>query len=259
MKISINSPSYKRPNPKILKYIRDCNIWVDEIEYDDYKKATPNANIRKIPHEVNGNIARVRNYILDSEFNNGVEAVCFMDDDLKGIYRYEPRGNYGYNEIRVEENEFLDFLEKYTELCIEFGYKLWGVNLNLDPLSYRQTNPFSTTAVVLGPFSVQIKNDIRYDENLPLKEDYDLAIQHLAKYRGILRVNKYHYLCEQSTNVGGCAVYRNREVEERQLNMLQHKWGSKIVKFDYSNRTKGRKEKVFKDYNPKITVPIKGI
>jgi hypothetical protein len=77
------------------------------------------------------------------------------------------------------------------------------------------------SSIILGPFSVHLKNDIRYDETLPLKEDYDLAIQHLNEYRGILRLNGYHYICEQSTNKGGCASIRNRQREKEQFDLLQ--------------------------------------
>jgi hypothetical protein len=68
-------------------------------------------------------------------------------------------------------------------------------------------------------------NKCRYDENLPLKEDYDMTLQQLNLERVVLRVNAYHYICKQSENVGGCAAYRNRDREEAQLKALQAKWG----------------------------------
>ena len=259
MKISVNCPSYKRAKDiKTIDYLSFVNVWVDEAEAEEYKKYNPGAIIKTIPSNINGNIARVRNYILDSEFNNGIDAVCFVDDDLKGIYRYEVEDGFGYKEVKVEEYEFMDFLNKYSLLCKEFGFKMWGVNLNYDRLSFRYSVPFSTTSVVLGPFSVQFKSDIRYDENIPLKEDYDLAISHINKYRGILRVNAYHYICNQSNMAGGCSNYRNREIEEKQFNYLQKKWGNKIVKRDKSKKTKD-KVKAYNDYNPIIKIPIKGI
>lgn len=126
-------------------------------------------------------------------------------------------------------------------------------------MAYRHNTPFSTTSITLGPFSVFLKgNRCRYDESLPLKEDYDMAIQQLNLERIVLRVNAYHYLCKQSENVGGCAAYRNRDREEQQLYALQEKWGSKIVKIDTTN--KGHTDKVKRlDYNPIIKVPIKGV
>lgn len=261
MKISVNCPSYKRPKVETLDYLPYCKVWVDNKEYNEYIKANPGfeKNIISCPDGIQGNVSRIRNYILDEEFKNGADVVCIVDDDLKGIYRFEYEDGYAYTEKIVDADEFLEFIEKYSILCDEFGFKLWGVNLNKDALNYKHCLPFNTKSVILGPFSCHLKNNIRYDEKLPLKEDYDLAIQHLKEYRGILRVNKYHYNCKQSKQAGGCATYRNYVREQEQLKLLQKKWGSNIVKQDNSKQAKAKKEKVNIDYNPIIHIPIKGV
>ncbi len=261
MKISVNCPSYKRPKVETLDYLPFCKVWVDNKEYESYIKANPEhkENIIAVPDGIQGNVSRIRNYILDKEFESGCDAVVIIDDDMQGIYRFEGKKEYPYIKKRVEQDEFMDFLEKYTLLCEEFGFKLWGVNINQDSLSYRQYAPFSTTSVILGPFSCHLKNDIRYDEDLPLKEDYDLAIQHLEKYRGILRLNMYHYNCKQSKQAGGCATYRNYDRERQQLELLQKKWGSDIVKFDTVENSNQKKKSKQLDYNPIIKIKIKGI
>jgi hypothetical protein len=46
---------------------------------------------------------------------------------------------------------------------------------------------------------------------------------------------------------------RNAKEEEKQFNILQRKWGSKIVKED---RKSSKKRKIL-DYNPVISVPIR--
>lgn len=261
MEISINCPSYKRPKVETLKYLPFCKVWVDNKEYDDYVRENKGfeGNIVSVPEGIQGNVSRIRNYILDKEFKNGNDVVVLVDDDLKGIYHFENIDGYAYKEILVKDDEFIDFIEKNTILCDELGFKLWGVNLNKDALNYKHCLPFNTKAIILGPFCVHLKNDIRYDENIPLKEDYDLAIQHLNKYRGILRLNKYHYNAKQSKQAGGCATYRNYEREEQQLKLLQKKWGKDIVKQDMSKNAKCKKEKVNIDYNPIIRIPIKGV
>ena len=46
MKISVNVPSYKRPNDiKTLQYLPYVRVWVDGSDYDAYKKANPKADI----------------------------------------------------------------------------------------------------------------------------------------------------------------------------------------------------------------------
>ena len=260
MKISVCCPSYKRPYVETLEYLPFCKVWVDNKEYEDYIKANPGfeKNIVSVPDGIQGNVSRIRNYILDEEFKNGAEVVCLVDDDLKGIYHFEVENGYGYTEKKVKTEEFLDFIENGTIMCKEINFKLWGVNLNKDALNYKHNLPFNTKSIILGPFSCHLKDStIRYDEKIPLKEDYDLAIQHLNKYRGILRFNKYHYNCKQSKQAGGCATYRNRDKEKEQLDLLIKKWGSKIVKKDKTN--KGKKEKMYEDYNPIVHIPIKGV
>ena len=263
MKISVNCPSYKRPKVKTLDYIPYCKVWVDCDEYQDYLEQNPRfaENIVSCPKGIQGNLCRIRNYILDKEFENGADVVCIVDDDLQGIYRFYPDKdtNFGYLKEKINADDLLMFIEKYSIMCEDLGYKFWGVNCNSDHLNYNHYTPFSTVVYIGGPFGCHLAGtEIRYDESLPLKENYDLALQHCNKYRGVLRVNAYHYDCKQSEQAGGCATYRNREREEQQLLALIKKWGSKIVKVDRSNKGKTNKQKML-DYNPIIKVPIKGV
>ena len=260
MRISVNAPSYKRPDKVLtLDYLPFCRIWVDCKEYDAYKESYPSADIVSCPDGVQGNLCRIRNYILDEEFKRGMDVVLIIDDDLSAIRYYKQEDGFGYVPVTVEAAGFMTFLEKYSLIAKELGAKFWGLNCNSDPMAYRHNTPFSTISYIGGPFQCFLKgNRCRYDENLPLKEDYDMTLQQLNLERVVLRVNAYHYICKQSENVGGCATYRNRDREKAQLEALKAKWGGQIVKVDTSN--KGRSEKVKRlDYNPIIKVPIKGV
>lgn len=261
MNISINCPSYKRPYVETLEYLPFCKVWVDHKEYDEYIKANPGfeENIISCPEGIQGNLCRIRNYILDQEFNNGADVVLIIDDDLKGIYYWNGSKEMPYEKKLVSADEFMAFIEKYSIMCDELGFKFWGLNCNADALSYRQYTPFSTVAYIGGPFQCFLKNDLRYDENLPLKEDYDMTLQQCNKYRGVLRCNKFFYNCKQSKQAGGCATYRNYDRERQQLEALQKKWGSKIVKIDKTKNFNQKKESKEFDYNPIIKIPIKGI
>ena len=256
MKIAICCPSYKRDEVKSFRFFGDLlKVYVCETEYDRYIENNKEFEkcFVKVPYGVQGNVARIRNYILND--NLDADVCCIVDDDMAYIGYYEQLELH-----KLNKDEILPFIEKYTILCDDFGFKMWGVNLNSDPQCYREYTPFSTTSVVLGPFSCYLKgNECRYDEDLPLKEDYDMSLQNLNKYRGILRVNKYHYSCEQSSNKGGCAAIRNIEREKEQLNMLIKKWGSRIVKNDLTDRShsSGKVKRI--DYNPVVSVPIKGV
>ena len=94
MKISVNCPSYKRPKVETLDYLPYCKVWVAESEYQYYLKANKlfENNIIKVPNEVQGNLCRIRNYILDKELPDN-DCVLIIDDDMRQIYRYERRGD----------------------------------------------------------------------------------------------------------------------------------------------------------------------
>ena len=261
MKISINCPSYKRPKVETLDYLPTCKVWVAQREYQDYLDANPEFtdNIIPVPDNVQRNVCRIRNYILNNELMTN-DVVLLIDDDLHKIERFEPNGMFGYEKFILSEEELYDMLERYSILCDEFGFKHWGIMCNQDALSYRQTTPFSTVSYIGSPFSVFLKgNPLRYDERLPLKEDYDMTLQNCNKYRGCLRVNKYHYDCKQSKQKGGCATYRNHDREMEQLRLLQKKWGNKIVKIDSVDNHNQKKKRVNIDYNPIIHIPIRGV
>ena len=262
MKISVNAPSYKRANDvKTLSYLPFCKIWVDGKEYEDYKRNYPDADIQRCADGVQGNLCRVRNYILRTEFERGMDAVLIIDDDLIAIERYEADGENGYLNKKVSADEFFLFLEKYSQLCKDFGFKFWGLNCVKDQLAYKHSVPFCTTKYIGGPFQCFLKgNRCFYDEALPLKEDYDMTLQQLNLERGCLRVNAYHYVCYQSVNVGGCASYRNRQREMEQFKLLQKKWGGQIIRVDEGNSRKNKKkEQKYQDYNPILKTPIRGI
>ena len=264
MRISVNCPSYKRPKVETLDYLPFCKVWVCESEAEAYRAANPGfeENIISCKKGIQGNVSRIRNHIIESEFADGVDAVVIVDDDMKRMcyFESEPGNPFGYKRNTVETADFLDFIEHYSVVCAGFGFKMWGVNVNIDARSYAQNTPFSTLSFIGGPFACFLRgNECRYDEALPLKEDYDMTLQNCLRYRGCLRVNKYHYMVKQAEQAGGCATYRNYTREEQQLEALRRKWGSRIVKIDKSNKGHTKKEKAKIDFNPIIKVPIKGV
>jgi hypothetical protein len=257
MKISVNCPSYKRPlDVKTFNELNFINVYVSYEEYEDYKRNYPDKNIIQCEKGIQGNLCRVRNYIMQEEFKKGAEVVCIIDDDFSGVYYFEKK-----EKIKVTEDNFMAFLFKYSFMAKELGVKFWGININQDKQNYREYSPFSMISYIGGPFQCFLKgNECYYDENLPLKEDYDMTLQQLNKYRKVLRINKFFYIVKQAEQEGGCATYRNFNNEMEQLKLLQKKWGSDIVRIDKADRSHNLKKKKSKvDFNPIIKAPIKGI
>lgn len=256
MKVSVCCPSYRRPKKvETADYLPFVKVYIDKSEEVVYRENNPNLEIKVCPDGVQGNLCRVRNYILKNEFQEGADAVLIVDDDLMGVFYFEKLKKH-----KIETKDFLNFIERYSMLAKEWGVKFWGLNVNSDKQCYREYSPFSTLSYIGGPFQCFLRgNECLYDERLPLKEDYDMTLQQLNKYRKVLRLNKYYYVSRQAEQAGGCAVYRNLDREMKQFRMLQKKWGSKIVKRDKNDRCHKSTKIRRVDINPVITIPIAGI
>ena len=240
--IAFYSPSYKRANGVVThKNIPYVKYVVAEFEAEQYLKQGLNCWV--VPDSAQGSVARIRNYILD---HADCKRIVMLDDDMAGVARWDKQQSY-----TLTADELLEFCENGFNMAEELDIKYWGMNLLADKGAYREYTPLAFKSCILGPFQAFNDLDLRYDENLPLKEDYDLSLQVLNKYRKTLRFNAYHYLVKQHTNTGGCAEYRTTQFEKDQMQALIRKWGSKIVKED-----KGSKGY---DINPIVKVPIGGV
>lgn len=259
MNVAIVIQSYRRAGAvDTLKIVPDATIFVHNFEIDEYRRAHPEATILGLPDETRGNLPRVKNWILDDVFKNqSADACLFLDDDMNHIAYWEQE-----KRIRLDGDALRRFIVKHTVLCAEWGFKLWGVNVNNDKQCYREYSPFSTLSYVSSSFACFLRgNELRYDERFPLKEDYDMTIQQCLRYRGLLRVNRAYYYKKSMENVGGCGMYRNVEREKEQLALLQRKWGAEIVRadsLDHSRNHLTNKKRAF-DINPVIRIPIAGI
>lgn len=227
---------------KIFKHTSfDIVIVIHENELTKYQESMGN-DTKFLCHDdsVKGNMAKVRNFIVD---NNGERYFIMCDDDLKKFQLIE-----NGKQRTMTPDELENMIINGFNMCEDLGTVLWGINLLNDPMAYREYSPLSLLSVILGPFSAHIKNDLRYDDRLPLKEDYDYSLQVLQKHHKILRFNKYSYMTEHITLEGGCPSYRTKSAEIEQMKIFKKKWGERIVKGD-----------IEKSINPVVTVPLKGI
>ena len=245
MKVKFFVPSYKRPEKSITQINYPfVKLVVRESDADAYIK---NGNdIIIVPDNAQGNLCKIRNYILDNFFTD-CDCIILLDDDCKGIYRWQDQ-----KKIKFQPDELMEFCEQMAILCNDYQFKFWGLNCIPDKGAYREHTPFGTLQYIGGPFQAHLKNPIRYDEKLPLKEDYDITLQHIKEYSGCLRVNFANYDVKQAEQSGGCATYRNLQKEIEQFELLQKKWGTKIIKKDNTSKRKY-------DFNPILKIPLKGV
>jgi hypothetical protein len=240
-------PSYKRADDCLTaKNFSRAIIFCHKFEAEEYRKHNKN-KIVVIPDELAGKgMAIIRNFILD---NTKSDNVVMLDDDIRQFGYYEKLEMF-----LMTESEVYALFDNFFRMAKEAGTKLWGVNLQSDKKFYREYSPLSLSSVILGPcMGITKDKDIRFDDRLGLKEDYDYSIQVLRKFRKILRFNKYHYVSAHIKKKGGCASYRTMKKEEDQATLFQKKWGKAIVHI--ARKTQGGNMSI----NPVIHCPIKGI
>jgi hypothetical protein len=167
-------------------------------------------------------ISTTRNWILK---NATTKYVIMVDDDMSSIQWLLERKRRLLNSQEIHH-----FIELGFSMAEECGAGIWGMNLNQDPMAYQIVKPFGFADMCLGPFIGILDKELVYDEELNLKEDYDLSLQCLNKHRVTFRINFLSYAVDHQGKEGGCQTYRTSEEEERQNILFQKKWGSDIVR-----------------------------
>ena len=180
MDFKIYAPTYKRAELcKTHNYLSEVIYVVRESEKDDYFDTHDKLWI--VPDSAQGNLSRIRNYILDNTDNKNV---VLLDDDIKHFGRWN-----GTQSVKLDEFQAYDMMQEGMQLAEDMDVRFWGLNCIADKGSYREYTPFGTRQYIGGPFQAHRDNELRYDEVIYLKEDYDMTLQVLNKYRRNLRLN----------------------------------------------------------------------
>lgn len=223
-----------------------AHVWVPESQAEEYDRFYP-GRVVAIPDHLDGNLSRKTNAILD---RTPRDWTLILDDDITAIGYWE-----GGPRHTMTPPQFAAMIEHFFGLAADLRVFLWGVNQNKDELVYRTQTPFSLLAPVLGPFGGHIRNSLRYDERMTLKDDYDFWLQHIRRHRRTLRANKYHYIHDHGKKPGGCVGQRTMEVERELAARMRRKWGD-LYRLGGS---KGGRSATGKNVlNSKVKVPIPG-
>lgn len=251
LKVHLLSASYKRAGIVSTHLLMPEVVYcVDGSEREEYEGV--HDKVMVLPDGVQGRLARVWNWLLDKYEG---ENVLFIDDDIEWI-----GGWVGNVHKRLDWDGIKRLIYNGFKMSEDVEVHYWGLNCIQDKGAYREYTPFNFIAYIGGPWQGHRKSPIRYDEEMVLKEDYDLSLQHLNKFRKVLRFNAFHYKSKQHTIRGGCSAYRTVEREMEQNRKLIKKWGGKIVRLDDGKSQVGRKKgAAHADINPIIKPPIRGV
>lgn len=227
----IYSPSFGRASLACThkQFPRDMFYYcVREDQANDYLEKT-GAQVLSIPKSEDGSIAKARNWIL----RNKISRYIVMADDDIFDFRWILRRKFKV----LDQSEIVSQINNGFVMAEDANAGLWGVNCQYDPKFYRVNMPFSFQRIVLGTFSCILDTTLRYDESLPLKEDYDFFLQNIKKSGRVLRMNFLSYYCDHQKMAGGCQSYRTQSAESDNFDRLQKKWGQSVVQ--KNNKHKG--------------------
>jgi hypothetical protein len=165
-----------------------------------------------------GNLMDSRNFALEHAFSNN--NICIqLSDDIKKVTTNK---NFFKKKIVKLDEAIEDIVSKFV--------KIKGVDLMGVPPT---DNYFFANKLVLenkfciGDMLFVKPNELRFDTQLSLKEDYDYTLQHIQKGK-VLRYQKYLFTFKHYSNKGGAVDIRNDKEEQKNIMILKSKWGDKI-------------------------------
>lgn len=248
--MNIIIPSYKRSHElKGKDYFLMAKYCIPESQRDEYVKIVGIDRIITIPDDQDGNIVKKRNWIL----KNVARPLIMIDDDVKKLSYWDNRKK-SYLRKDLDKNLINELFEEFISLSLQFSVKMFGVSQNTDDRVFKEFSPFSLKNIILGPFQGHLDHDLLFDERVGTKDDYDMSLQQLHKYKKILRFNKFAYECDHGDNKGGIVSYRSKGKEVQYCEAIMKKWGSAVIKYELPPK------KMTDLLNAKyVNVPIKGV
>lgn len=222
MSCKIIIPSHKRPDRVISKrLVENPILCVPESQAAEYREHNPELEIVTHPDSVVG-LPPKRNWMADH-----FGALFMVDDDLM--------------KFTVNVTEHDETPEEYTpaqvnnviyathELAELMGIRLYGFGKLTHPAQYVEHSPLVLSRSVSPPYGITNPENLYWNENLKLKEDYWISslVKHL--YRMTLIDLRYTFQAKATfKNPGGLSEFRNLKVERETSLMLRKHFGESI-------------------------------
>lgn len=169
---------------------------------------------------ISGSLMDSRNAALSYCFNKN--KICVqLSDDLENIMLNDFTGKRTHQYVKV-----VDVMDNIINHFMESEYNLAGFPPTNNPffaLKEIELNKF-----IVGDFIIVKPNELKFDINLRLKEDYDYTLQHIKTFKGCLRYGTFLNTFKHYSNKGGAVSYRTNNLEQETIKYLTKKWGECI-------------------------------
>lgn len=220
-------PSFNRHEAvHAFDFLQSGFIVIPESQEDAYK-VKYDGNLVTIPDEMDGNITKKRNAVIDVAKKMGIERFYMIDDDIDGCENI-------WHEIEFTGEQALELLEVQYNLAQEMGIYMWGFQPSSQnfPAQYK---PFSMNKMLDQIYGLDITDGIRFDESITLYDNMDLCLQKLNKHRRIWRDDRHHFTEAYSKGGKNSQIRYNDADRLHWQKVMQKKWGSRIIKTNKLN------------------------
>lgn len=212
-------PSYGRAGSVLTTQIfPEAIVVVPKSQEADYLKF--HDNIKTVPDDMDGNIAKKRNAIISILSRTN----CVMlDDDLEYMKCIKTGRKLFADDVRGLFCFGFEVLE-------HLGFGLFGFNWDNQPLHMDLFKPFSFNKCHYQVFGIRKRNvlsDVWFDDKFNRNEDIDYWMQQVQYYKATFRFNwvYFHFKCKDKKHAGG--IPEKEESDNDNVRMLQ-KWGSAL-------------------------------
>ena len=195
--------------------IPSASVFVPKLEAAAYRKAGAN-NVVEVPDLVRG-ITATRNWILK---HAKTRRVVMIDDDVRaqGFTRLHAR--HAIHEA-LPEATWLGEFAKLFDLTEQLRFRIWGIRTDGALRSCYPYFPFRFRSYVTAS-CMGIVNDgrVAFDEDYPVKEDYELCARCITEDGGVLSAQYLHWHNDHWHDPGGCRDYRTEAMERDAIRRL---------------------------------------
>lgn len=168
-------------------------------------------------------ILEARNMIL--EYFNEWDEIFFMDDDITWAYIwYNKNSKWVKKDLNISEIQEV-IIKGFTDLKETWLKLFWYYPVDN---AFFMSKKIKINQFIIASAFWMIKTDLKFDENLPLKEDYDFTLQNYIRYWGAIRYNYITFKAKHYTNAWWCQTERNDDRERISVEYLKTKWGDLI-------------------------------
>lgn len=186
---------------------------VPEADVLDYR-AVGALTVHGVPEQAgHSNLCAARNLALELAFAQG-EVCVQTDDDLKSLRR---RNGDGWAPA-----DLADAVHTLTQVLNATDARLAGVPPTGN--TYFARPGVQDHVFILGSLCAVAPSEPRFDETLPLKEDYDFTCRHLHAYGAVARTGDLVADYAHYSNPGGAVAFRTDAMEQATADRLLTRW-----------------------------------